>query len=156
MRVNCISICHYNEVIMIAMSSQITSLTIVYSTVYSGADQRKHQSSMSLAFVRGIHRGPGNSPHKWPVTWKKFPLDDVIMCIFIGMRISFLPKWGIYEICMWFVVLALFRWHNYSPLIRQSIFLHFAGVLICQSEYLMISSMPFKLCWTISVTSACK
>ena len=44
-----------------SMASQITSLTIVYSTVYSAADQRKHQSSASLAFVRGIHRGPGNS-----------------------------------------------------------------------------------------------
>ena len=46
---------------------QITSLTIVYSTVYSGADQRKHQSPASLAFVRGIRRWPVNSPHKWPV-----------------------------------------------------------------------------------------
>ena len=64
---------------MVAMASQITSLTIVYSTVYSGADQRKHQSSGSLAFVRGIHRGPVNSPHKWPVTRKMFPFDDVIM-----------------------------------------------------------------------------
>ena len=61
------------------MASQITSLTIVYSTVYSGANQRKHQSSASLAFVRGIHRGPVNSPHKWPVTRKMFPFDDVIM-----------------------------------------------------------------------------
>ena len=43
-------------------------LTIVYSSVYSGADQRKHQSSASLAFVRGIPRGPVNSPHKGPVT----------------------------------------------------------------------------------------
>ena len=62
-----------------AMASQITSLTIVYSTVYSDADQRKEQSSASLAFVRGIHRGPVNSPHKWPVTRKMFPFDDVIM-----------------------------------------------------------------------------
>ena len=53
---------------MSAMTSQITSLTIVYSAVYSGADQRKHQSSASLAFVREIHRWPVNSPHKWPVT----------------------------------------------------------------------------------------
>ena len=45
------------------MASQITSLTTVYSTVYSGANQRKHQSSVSLAFMRGIHRGPVNSPH---------------------------------------------------------------------------------------------
>ena len=71
---------HYDDVTMSFMASQITSLTIVYSTVYSDADQRKHQSSASLAFVRGIHRGPVNSPHKWPVTRKMFPFDDVIMC----------------------------------------------------------------------------
>ena len=62
-----------------AIVSQIASLTIIYSTVYSDADQRKHQSSESLAFVRGIHRGPVNSPHKWPVTRQMFPFDDVIM-----------------------------------------------------------------------------
>ena len=50
-----------------------------YPTVYSGVDQRKHQSSASLAFVRRIHRWPVNSPHKWPVTRKMFPFDDVIM-----------------------------------------------------------------------------
>ena len=70
---------HYNDVIMSMIASQITSLTIVYSTVYSGADQRKHQSPSSLAFVWGIHRGPVNSPHKGPVTRKMFPFDDVIM-----------------------------------------------------------------------------
>ena len=70
---------HYNDVRMGAMASQITSLTIVYWSVYSGADQRKHQSSASLAFVRGIHRRPVNSPHKWPATRKMFPFDDVIM-----------------------------------------------------------------------------
>ena len=70
---------HYGDVIMGAIASQITSLTIVYSIVYSDADQRKHQSSASLAFVRGIHRGPVNSPHKWPVTRKMLPFDDVIM-----------------------------------------------------------------------------
>ena len=51
---------HYNDVIRGAVASQITSLTIVYSTVDSDADQRKHQSSVSLAFVRGIHEGPVN------------------------------------------------------------------------------------------------
>ena len=73
------------------MASQITSLTIVYSTVYSDADQRKHQSSASLAFVRGIHRGPVNSPHtEWPVTRKMFPFDDVIMWPLMIMKsISF-------------------------------------------------------------------
>ena len=64
---------------MSTMASQNTSLTIVYSTVNSGADQRKHQSSASLAFVSGIHRSPVNSPHNWPVTRKMFPFDDVIM-----------------------------------------------------------------------------
>ena len=73
---------HYNDVIMGAIAPQITSLTIVYSIVYSDADQRRHQSSASMAFVRGIHRGPVNSPHKWPVTRKMFPFDDVI----IGFR----------------------------------------------------------------------
>ena len=72
---------HYGDVIMGVIASQITSLTIVYSAVYSGADQRKHQSSASLAFVRGIHRGPVNSPHKWLVTRKMFPFDDVIMTV---------------------------------------------------------------------------
>ena len=65
---------HYGDVIMSTMASQITSLTIVYSTVYSGADQRKHQSSASLVFVRGSHRCPVNSPLKGPVTRKMFHL----------------------------------------------------------------------------------
>ena len=58
-----------------AIASQITSLTFVYSTVYSDADQRKHQSS----------GGPVNSPHKWPVTRKMFPFDDVIMRIITAL-----------------------------------------------------------------------
>ena len=69
---------HYNDVIMGAIASQITSFTIVFSTVNSDADQRKHQSSVSLAFVWGIHRGAVNSPHKWSVTQKMFPFNDVI------------------------------------------------------------------------------
>ena len=68
---------------MSTIASEIISLTIVYSTIYSGADQSKHQSSASLAFVWRIHRGPLNSPHKWPVTRKKFPFDDVIMEILL-------------------------------------------------------------------------
>ena len=70
---------HYGDVIIGAIASQIISLTIVYSTLYSDADQRKHQSSASLAFVLGIHRWPVNSPQKGPVTRKMFPFDDVIM-----------------------------------------------------------------------------
>ena len=70
---------HYNDVILGAIASQITSLKIVYSIVYSDADQGKYQSSASLALLRGNHRGPVNSPHKCSVTRKKFPFDDVIM-----------------------------------------------------------------------------
>ena len=67
-------LCHYSDVRMGKIASQITSLTIVYSTVYSDADQRKHQSSASLAFERRIHRGSVNSPHKWLVIGKCFHL----------------------------------------------------------------------------------
>ena len=52
---------HYGDAIMSAMTVQILSPSVVYSTVYSGADQRKHQSSASLAFVRVIHPWPVNS-----------------------------------------------------------------------------------------------
>ena len=68
----------------------ITSLTIINSTVYSCADQRKHQNSESLAFVWEIHRWPVNSPHKWPVMRKMFPFDDVIMS---------------HENCYWYLLL---------------------------------------------------
>ena len=82
---------HYIDVIMGAIAFKITSLTIVYSIVQSDADQRKHQSSASLAFVRGIRRGPVNSPHKGPVTRKMFPFDDVIMifCVSFAQRCTF-------------------------------------------------------------------
>ena len=72
---------HYCDVIMSVIASQITGVSIVYSTVYSGADKRKHQSSASLAFVRGIHRWPVNSPYKGPVMRTMFPFDDVITTI---------------------------------------------------------------------------
>ena len=74
---------HCYDVIMSAMASQITSPAIIYSSVYSGADQRKHQSSVSLGFVRGIRRWPVNSPHKGPVTRNFFPFDEAIMSILI-------------------------------------------------------------------------
>ena len=80
---------HYSDIMMSAMASQITWASIVCLTVCSGADQRKHQSSASLSFVRGIHWWPVDSPHKGPVTRKMFPFDDVIMCQFsssVGCR----------------------------------------------------------------------
>ena len=96
-------VCHYNDVIMCVMASQITSLTIVYFIVYSGADKRKHQSSASLAFVRGIHRRPVNAPHKGPVTRKMLPFDDVIM-FSVGYVINVFTYIN----------------HNYSQALRQS------------------------------------
>ena len=98
---------------MMAMASQITSLTIVYSIVYSVADQRKHQSSASLAFVRGIHRWPVNSPHKWPVTRKMFPVDNVIMWVPVLMVMLYKTKYNLYyrahhaqltlvHVCLWY------------------------------------------------------
>ena len=68
-----------DDIIMSGIASQITGVTIVCPTVGSGTDQRKHQSPMSLAFVRGIRRSPVNSPYKRPVTRKTFPYGDVIM-----------------------------------------------------------------------------
>ena len=85
---------HYSDVIMSAMASKITSVLIVYSTVCSGADQRKHKSSASLVCVRGIHRGPVNSPHKRPMTPKMFPFDDVILSLCcIAYTSLWLPIW---------------------------------------------------------------
>ena len=102
---------HYNDVIMSTMASQITSLAIVYSTVYWDVDQRKHQSSASLAFVRGIHRWPVNSPHKGPVTRKIFPFDHVItVYLRIGheqMITTIALMW-----CDYSSMLLLERWFN--------------------------------------------
>ena len=73
---------HSIDVIMSVVASQITGVSIVYSNVCSGADQRKYQGSVSLIFVRGIHRSLMNSMHKGPVTRKMFPFDDVIMMMY--------------------------------------------------------------------------
>ena len=91
-----------------ANASQITSLTVVYSTVYSGADQRKHQSSASLSFVGGIHRRPVNSPHKWPVTWKMFSFDDGIM------DLTRPAQMGVTECCTQNIE-GKISWHLFSP-----------------------------------------
>ena len=73
------SLSHYSDVIMGAIASKITSLTTVYSTVYSDADQRKHRSSVVTGLRAGNSPGPVDSPHKWPVTRKIFPFYNVIM-----------------------------------------------------------------------------
>ena len=93
---------------MSTIASQTTSLTIVYSTIYSGADQSKHQSSASLAFVWGIHRGPVNSPHKWPVTRKKFPFDDVIM--YMGVLLHHAFSQNECSCCLVFAIETTYIW----------------------------------------------
>ena len=70
---------HYGDIIMGVMASQITSVTIVYSIVYSGADKKKTLKLHVTGFCEGNDRLPVNSPHKGPVTRKMFPFDDVIM-----------------------------------------------------------------------------
>ena len=65
-----LSTCHYNNVIMSAMASQITDISIVCLTGCSGADQGKHQSSASLVFIRGTQRRPVDSPHKGSIMRK--------------------------------------------------------------------------------------
>ena len=104
------------------MVFQITSFTIVYSIIYSGADQRKHQSSASLAFVRGIHRWPVNSPHKGPVTRKRFPFDDVIM-----------EKWLddviIIYIGQVFLILSSAKYQRASLVISQHWFRQWVGAI---------------------------
>ena len=93
---------------MDTIASQITSLSIVCSTVHSGAGQSKHQSSASLVFVRGIRRGPGNSPHKEPVTRKMFPFDDVIMTgtQYTRTRNKLLINCG----CVWLIIHINILW----------------------------------------------
>ena len=81
---------HHNDVRMSAMASQITGVSIVCSTNCYGADQRKHQSSVSLAFVKGIHQWPVDSLHNEPVT-RMFSFDDVIMIPNTYRIMLFLP-----------------------------------------------------------------
>ena len=99
---------HYNDIIMSAMVSGITSLMIVYSTVCSSSDQRKHQSSTTLAYVRGIHQWLVNSPHKGSVTRKMFPFDDLIMIqAYFTLKVDFyflnLLSWN----CMFHIISCL-------------------------------------------------
>ena len=70
---------HYNDIPMSTIVSQITSLTAVYISVYSRADQRKYQSSASLAFARGIHWWSVNSPTQRASNAENVAFDDVIM-----------------------------------------------------------------------------
>ena len=84
---------HYSDDIKVAMASQITDVSIVHLIIRSGADQRKHQSSALVAFVRGIHRVSVNSPHKGPVTRKILLFDDVIILSDFRNTTCSITKW---------------------------------------------------------------
>ena len=82
-------------------SSRLFTQPFFHDAVY-----RKPQSSASLAFVRGIHRWPVNSPHKGPVMWKVFPFDDVIMIMFC---------YGLTQGEIVFLITSLARAQSYLP-----------------------------------------
>ena len=69
-----------------AIASQITSLTIVYSIIDSDAGKKKTSKLRVTGLCEGFHRGPMNSPHKWPVMREMFPFDDVIMWYCICLK----------------------------------------------------------------------
>ena len=106
----------YSDIIISAIASQITSLTIVYSTVYSGTDHRQHLLSASLAFVRGIHQWPVNSPQKGPVTQKMFPFDGVIMSTQKNPKISYFMNAQCLAPYWYFVMSANESHHNFIRL----------------------------------------
>ena len=116
-----LTLVHYCDVIMGTIASKITSLAIVYSTVYSGADQRKHQSTASLVFVWGIHRWPVNSPQKWPVTRKCFHLMTS-SCLRRGPRRH--GSWHTGYVA-WFIVFLYHTYHIGLPTlsVRNEIFI---------------------------------
>ena len=137
---------------MVAIASQITSLTIVYWTVHSGAYQWKQQSSASLAFVWGIHRWPVNSPHKWPVTRKMFLFDDVIMNELMGWEYlsqdtEFMWNWFIHETGSWCQMLMR---HSTPKLLRD-----FAGFRrsFCMTSPNFISVTESTDTWKKTYTS---
>ena len=123
---------HYSEVIMSAMASQITSLMLVYSTVYSGPDQRKHRSSASLAFVWGFHWWLVNSLHKGPVMRKMFPFDDVIM-------------YKLVVLCCWYIISCHWNAVQYNMIIHTSL-TEYKSVSI-HKKHPISRTMGFLLWW---------
>ena len=94
----CVRSSHYIDVIMAKMwSHQITSLTVVYSIVYSGADQRKHQSSASLALVRGIHRDRRIPRTNGQQRGKCFHLMTSSWFVDINLRVTDWLRWPVLE-----------------------------------------------------------
>ena len=112
---------HYDDVIMTTIASQITSLTSVYSTVYSDADQRKHQSSASLAFVWGIHRDRWLPRTKGQLRGKCFHLmtSSCQVRALMNYYIPLLTSVWLIRIALIITVTSQWaRWHLHSPALR--------------------------------------
>ena len=118
---------HYGDVIMRTIASQITSLTVVNSTVYSDADQRKH---------------PVNSPHKGPVTRKMLQFDDVIMSFNDSSNLYF---YNLYNNSHTLLMVILLQ----TTLVKITN-LQLAHVRCKWTEYLKCFLQLFGLLWDIS------
>ena len=129
--------CHYGDVLIGAMASQMNRLTIVYSIFFPGADQRKHQCSTSLAFVRGIHRWSVNSPHKGLLTRKMFPFDDVIMVRSIKSHYQAVALGGfIYLPQSWAIILTALdqTWATIQKIFRNKLTLRLQGRITIKQD----------------------
>ena len=137
------------------IASQITNFTIVYSTVYSDADQRKYLSSASLAIVWGIHRRPVNSPHIWPVTRKMCPFDDVIMAralhftlgsieLFLNPKSSSMAHCGSYITFFLCELAFLFMGYSYFTIWHWKFKVNAIGVAIGRGHIVDPASIPFN------------
>ena len=129
---------------MSMMASQITSLRIAYSTIYSGTDQRKHQIFMSLEFLWGIHRWPVNILNKGPVMWKMFPFDDLIMQHFTLYASNSGGNKAVFAL-LCFVVVIHWLIFPYPP-----------GLLRWHCGNLTIAPVPAKQPWWIWINTSCE
>ena len=131
---------------MSMMAFQITSVSIVCSTVCSVVDQRKHQNATSLAFVRGIHRWPVNSPHKGPETRRLFLFDDVIMYVLWLQHLTFALRYSMLSSFQCNTILNSVTSEAIANNFRNG--LHHSHTVSClqikQSTYYRIISAPIK------------
>ena len=156
---------------MSAMATQINGVSIVYLTVCSDACQGKHQSSESLAFMKGIHRWTANSPRKGPVTRKMFPFDDVIMYYkeFVKIRINEITWINNTITCnyhwlgSWNKDFALLVWYNYMEALSTLLGWGLLNHLPPFRYYLILSTLSkHTLCieyhvyiWQVSPQPSC-
>ena len=126
------TIMHYNDIIMGTMAYQITSLNIVYSTVYSGADQTKHQSFVSLALC-GEFTGTGEFPAQIASNAENVPINGVIIHIFVLTGYVIISLWILISLLFYlsitfrFALLALMQSH--ACLCANKILLNFMDTI---------------------------